>query len=184
MAFNIFFLQLLFVLSLIYSVDALATCYAADGVTIAPDHIPCDSTAETSSCCRSDAFCTDSGLCFREGHYARGSCTDRNWGQPCNRVCSNLFPQGSGFPVVACSTDNTFACGFPAANQTVNVCLNNFTLPGTGSIVLRVDQVAGLGITTPLTLAPTATVPSSSCAATVTAGLRFSTVSILTCRIL
>lgn len=162
-----------------FNFGASATCYFADGISEATDFVPCDTTADISTCCPSHSFCTTSGLCLGATGYGRGSCTDPEWGAPCNKVCPSFFPQG-GMPVTACNLDKVFACDFPYPGQDEKGnCLDNFTIPDPIQIVLRVDQVAGLGMSTPLTLGPTATVPvpDSSCAATVTGGLRFSTVS-------
>lgn len=84
-------------------------------------------------------------------------------------------------PVTACNLDKVFACDFPHPGQTQieGNCLQNFTIPGAAKIVLRADQVAGLGVSTALTIGATETLPVSGCAtATVTAGLRFSTISV------
>lgn len=153
---------------------ALATCYFADGLTEAHDDVPCDSSAAVSHCCNAKNFCMDNGLCLLHGFFSRGSCTDPNWGPPCNKVCEDFVPD-NGVSLAPCGGDNVFACDLPVAGQ--DPCVENFTVPGGAQIVLRVDQVLGLGIGTAVTLGATATVPASSCVATVTAGLRFSTVS-------
>ncbi|KAK4497111.1 hypothetical protein PRZ48_011561 [Zasmidium cellare] len=155
-----------------------ATCYFLDGITVSNDQ-PCDSTAAISPCCAAGGFCLDNGLCFDHGVTSRGSCTDQNWGAPCRKVCEDWLPTG-GMPLTPCGDEFTYACGLPTPGTNSGNsgnCSNNITVPYGGQIVLRADQVANLGISSALTLGPTGTVPVSSCAATVTAGLRFSTVS-------
>lgn len=68
-------------------------CWYPDGSTPAPD-TPCNQTAvdngQTSACCGADAMCMDNGLCFGKGIVSRGSCTDKNWGEPCTQYCQDI----------------------------------------------------------------------------------------------
>ena len=80
---------------------AEVTCYAPDGVTIAPNesYVPCNKLGITqqgvySSCCLLDGdpeardLCAESGLCLRNGIIQREYCTDQQWKSPaCVQVC-------------------------------------------------------------------------------------------------
>lgn len=71
--------RLLFLAAAANSVAAV-DCFYPDGVTTDPNHVPCNSTISTSSCCDPLDSCTNSGLCLgRTGFNYRGSCTDKTW---------------------------------------------------------------------------------------------------------
>ena len=88
---------------------AEVTCYAPDGMTVAPNDsfVPCNKLGITqqgifSSCCLLDGdpsardLCASSGLCVNGGVVRREFCTDKTWKSPsCVRVC--LEPQVSTF---------------------------------------------------------------------------------------
>jgi len=91
---------------------AEVTCYAPDGMTVAPNDsfVPCNKLGITqqgifSSCCRLDGdaaardLCAASGLCLNGGVVRREFCTDKTWqSSSCVRVClepqvSSLWPR-------------------------------------------------------------------------------------------
>lgn len=75
------------VVCLLLSVAAAQTCYYPDGLTVSQD-IPCNTDASASSCCPSDSFCMDNGLCFGGGVVSRASCTDQSWeSEQCADYC-------------------------------------------------------------------------------------------------
>lgn len=74
---------------ILYATVTLAEiqCYYPDGFTIAPVHIPCDSSALGTpkwalACCRSDpnAYYISNSLCYNNRVLSRESCTDETWG--------------------------------------------------------------------------------------------------------
>lgn len=145
---------------------AVATCYRADGVTTVED-IPCDTSTGTSACCGADDYCLENGLCLNSGMLVRGSCTDPKWGAPCNKICPDNDPN-SFLRLQTCG--GQWSC-------TNGDCSNTVALQGGRQIVLRKEQLAGLGLTKAITLAATDTVPATACTATVTSSFQFSTVS-------
>ncbi|EME40690.1 hypothetical protein DOTSEDRAFT_65358 [Dothistroma septosporum NZE10] len=117
-------------------------CYFPDG-TPSTD-IPCGSSGQSSSCCGSDEFCMDNGLCFGGGLVSRGSCTDRTWAsQACSGYCKTTDASGS-VPIMPCSSNGgstLYVCGI---NSTLcKDSASQFTISG-GSFVLRPSQVQAL----------------------------------------
>ncbi len=57
-----------------------------------PDLVPCSSSdlSKSASCCNKDDYCLSNGLCLSTGVnnlMTQQGCTDKNWSQPCNRIC-------------------------------------------------------------------------------------------------
>lgn len=75
------------------SVLSLSHCYYPNGQINSTD-IPCDPNASVSMCCGDPALCLSNGLCRATNNppmdknisYARGTCTDNQWG-------SSICPQ-------------------------------------------------------------------------------------------
>ena len=90
------FLIAIFLLLCTTGISAEIPCYYPDGSTIAPLHIPCNTSAlgtpqSASACCRnySNAYCVSNGLCYEDGVLSRGSCTDKSWKSPsCAQDCT------------------------------------------------------------------------------------------------
>ncbi|KAK0716086.1 hypothetical protein B0H67DRAFT_554475 [Lasiosphaeris hirsuta] len=107
--------------------SAEITCYAPDGVTVAPNDtvVPCNNLGITqsgvhSSCCQllgdeSDRdLCAITGLCLTNGIVRRGFCTDPTWKSPaCVKVCDDPMAGGSrnSFAEMTSCTDGTYCCG-------------------------------------------------------------------------
>lgn len=120
------------------------TCYFPDGQTVSTD-VPCNTTATASSCCPSDSFCMDNGLCFGSGIVSRGSCTDQSWeSEECSGYCKSEDPSAS-ISITPCGSvdgTNTFVCGLNSTDcQTGS---NTFTMTGGSGFVLRPSQIAAL----------------------------------------
>ncbi|KAK5112849.1 hypothetical protein LTR85_011076 [Meristemomyces frigidus] len=154
--FSLRFLALCLPLStLIPSVFAWE-CYYPDGETLSTD-IPCNTSASVSSCCSSDAWCLDNGLCFGAGVTSRGSCTDKDWGDGCAQYCQSDNPSG-GMPLQPCDPGTmVFSCGANTTNCVDSV--NTFVLAGGVDLILRGSMVAELqdGQSVALELSPSAT---------------------------
>ncbi|KAI9809815.1 MAG: hypothetical protein M1825_000248 [Sarcosagium campestre] len=95
-----------------------STCYWPDG-SIASDNIPCDPTAEVTSCCPNDgrSVCLSNGLCFflPDGTIDRFSCTDQGWGEGCSDRCiakdSIYYPLNGHADLFQCMQDAKYCCG-------------------------------------------------------------------------
>ena len=80
-----------------------STCYRADGnpfVLVSPlsPWVPCNASAEVSTCCSAGDYCLGNGLCLDAGQnnlYTIQGCTSPNWGAPCHRYCTS--PMGKAF---------------------------------------------------------------------------------------
>lgn len=116
------------------------SCYYPDGYTIAPLHIPCNSSAvgtpkSATACCRDypNAYCVSNGLCYDEGVLSRGSCTDKTWKSPsCAQECTRERRNAS-VGIFNCKGQGTYQCGW-------GDCLTNFTDQNPFTIILRDDQ--------------------------------------------
>ncbi|KAK3360478.1 hypothetical protein B0T25DRAFT_578403 [Lasiosphaeria hispida] len=107
--------------------SAEITCYAPDGVTVAPNDtvVPCNNLGITqsgvhSSCCQllgeenDRDLCAITGLCLTNGIVRRGFCTDPTWKSPaCVKVCDDPKAGGSrnSFAEMTSCTDGTYCCG-------------------------------------------------------------------------
>lgn len=136
-------------------------CYWPDESIAAVD-TPCNASAPVSSCCRSDSFCLDNGLCLPENAIVRGSCTERSWSIECFTYC---YDETHNAPdaIIYCGTDANnnmfYAC------RKDRTCSINFTLVSDGGIMLRKEQAASLGYSGPIVLGANTIpdMPSSSC---------------------
>ena len=73
-----------------------ATCYLPNGTS--SDAIPCTND-EVTHCCNSGDYCLSNGLCFNAGGNNMMSvqgCTDKNWPQPCLKLCTNMGELSNG----------------------------------------------------------------------------------------
>ena len=67
-------------------------CYRYGGETVDPDLVPCNPDAPTSVCCSANDFCLSNGICLDAGadnDYTLQGCTDRDWGEPCRKICGD-----------------------------------------------------------------------------------------------
>ncbi|ORY15825.1 hypothetical protein BCR34DRAFT_153291 [Clohesyomyces aquaticus] len=64
------------------------TCYGPNKIA-EPDHVPCNSSAEHSHCCKPGDYCLDNGLCYDSAFtLSQWSCTDPSWtSPPCFQEC-------------------------------------------------------------------------------------------------
>jgi hypothetical protein len=79
-------------LSFSSSVAFATTCYTTEGQAI--NLVPCDPTANITTCCGLPDYCLSNGLCFNAGAnnlLGNQGCTDPNWGAPCHKYCSGRF---------------------------------------------------------------------------------------------
>lgn len=121
-------------------VSAEIPCYYPDGFTIAPLHIPCNSSAlgtpqSATACCRNytNNYCLSNGLCYYDGVLSRGSCTDKTWKSPsCAQDCTTERKNAS-IGIFNCKGQGTYQCGW-------GDCSTNFTDPNPVTIILRDDQ--------------------------------------------
>ncbi|KAM7192409.1 hypothetical protein V8F20_008869, partial [Naviculisporaceae sp. PSN 640] len=56
------------------------------------DLVPCssDDPSKPTSCCNKGDYCLSNGLCLSTSItnlMIQQGCTDKNWGEPCNRIC-------------------------------------------------------------------------------------------------
>lgn len=136
-------------------------CYWPDKSIAAVD-TPCNSSAPVSSCCRSDSFCLDNGLCLLNNAIVRGSCTERDWSIACFTYC---YDETDNAPdvIIHCGTDANnnmlYAC------RKDNTCAFNFTLKSDGGIMLRKEQAASFGYSSAIVLGANTIpeLPSPSC---------------------
>ncbi len=75
------------------------TCYFPAG-NIAEGNVPCNPDADVSVCCAGQSKCLANGLCLVETddglqgtlntgvEFARGACTDPEWGEGCFQHCT------------------------------------------------------------------------------------------------
>ncbi|KAF2761860.1 hypothetical protein EJ05DRAFT_535187 [Pseudovirgaria hyperparasitica] len=128
-----------FALVALVSIVTAQTCYYPDHSTTSVD-IPCNTTAEFSSCCGAGALCLASGLCYIDGVISRGSCSDKSWADAsCATACQDDNADG-GMALTSCGsgTDHKYACGF----NTVCTDSNWFTLDNMTDLILRPSQVS------------------------------------------
>jgi hypothetical protein len=74
---------------------AAPQCFYPDGVTVEPNHTPCNTTQVDSACCLPQDSCTAQGLCLGTSNFNyRGSCTDKTWrSNSCPQTCRvGMFP--------------------------------------------------------------------------------------------
>ncbi|KAE8422239.1 hypothetical protein BDV36DRAFT_311357 [Aspergillus pseudocaelatus] len=108
-------LPLLTLVTTSVAVKSDATCYFVNG-NIATADVPCNTSAEITTCCNKNDICLSNGLCYlqSQGNHpvmSRGSCTDQNWGGACKGAepCAR-WNQGTGYRVVN-AIDDQYCCG-------------------------------------------------------------------------
>ncbi|KAI3317711.1 hypothetical protein HD806DRAFT_359783 [Xylariaceae sp. AK1471] len=126
---------------------AESTCYTQNG-TETEFLVPCNATAEVSTCCRPDDLCLSNGLCVNnppEGEdpsdYVLGGCTDPDSTNLCVSECAvdDTFDS----PVVgidicdASSTGLTICCYNPCCD---NFLATFFTVPPQVSVFMPIPQ--------------------------------------------
>jgi hypothetical protein len=76
-------------IALLRPIAAAPQCFYPDGVTVEPNHTPCNTTVTDSSCCLPQDSCTADGLCLGTSNFNyRGSCTDKTWtSNACPQTC-------------------------------------------------------------------------------------------------
>lgn len=97
--------------------DTSKACYFPSG-NVAYGNVPCSDDGTSAFCCGSKDACLTNGLCLvgdddklaakeNEGiYYARGSCTDENWGDACFKFCRASMPgspASNGGAIFQCS---------------------------------------------------------------------------------
>ncbi|KOC18449.1 hypothetical protein AFLA70_185g002001 [Aspergillus flavus AF70] len=109
------FLPFLALVTTSVAVNSDATCYFVNG-NIATADVPCNTSAEITTCCNKNDICLSNGLCYlqSQGNHpvmSRGSCTDQNWGGACSSAepCAR-WNQGTGYRVVN-AIDDQYCCG-------------------------------------------------------------------------
>ncbi len=82
-------LATLLALALPAAAAAAPKCFYPDGVTVEPNHAPCNTTVTNSACCLPQDACTAGGLCLGTSNFNyRGSCTDKTWSSSaCPQTC-------------------------------------------------------------------------------------------------
>lgn len=105
---------------------AAPKCFYPDGVTVEPNHTPCNTTVANSACCLPQDSCTADGLCLGTSNFNyRGSCTDNTWSSnACPQTCLlDLFtkqPFGAQTAIISCSAPgaipNEFCCNSAGGN--------------------------------------------------------------------
>lgn len=87
--------SILFILSTIASTTLAQQCYWPAG-NLATGMVPCSSSGGgATTCCSSAEMCLSNGLCRigndpKADQFARGACTDANWGPGCLQHCAKL----------------------------------------------------------------------------------------------
>ncbi|KAE8374829.1 hypothetical protein BDV26DRAFT_269226 [Aspergillus bertholletiae] len=118
------------------AVKSDATCYFVNG-NIASADVPCNTSAEITTCCNKNDICLSNGLCYlqSQGNHpvmSRGSCTDQNWGGACKSAepCAR-WNQGTGYWVVN-AVDDQYCCGnvVSISNNSIECAVDRaFTVP-------------------------------------------------------
>ncbi|KAE9369220.1 hypothetical protein N431DRAFT_413025 [Stipitochalara longipes BDJ] len=114
-------------LALALTTEAAAPqCFYPDGVTVEPNHTPCNTTQVDSACCLPQDSCTAQGLCLGTSNFNyRGSCTDKSWqSNSCPQTCRldpfTKQPFGAQTPIISCSgpgaIPNEFCCNSVGKN--------------------------------------------------------------------
>ncbi|KAB8256184.1 hypothetical protein BDV32DRAFT_129399 [Aspergillus pseudonomiae] len=129
-------LPLLALITASVAVDSDATCYFVNG-NIATADVPCNTSAEITTCCNKNDICLSNGLCYLQssGNHpvmSRGSCTDQNWGGACKSAepCAR-WDQGTGYRVVN-AIDDQYCCGNVVSidNNSIECAVDRaFTVP-------------------------------------------------------
>ncbi|KAL5362706.1 hypothetical protein BJX96DRAFT_154437 [Aspergillus floccosus] len=107
-------LCLLTLLATAAAVDRNATCYFVNG-QIADQDVPCNLSAEISTCCNKNDICLSNGLCYLQysssPSLSRGSCTDQDWSGDCAKAkpCAR-WSTGNGYRVVN-AIGSQYCCG-------------------------------------------------------------------------
>ena len=99
-------------------------CYFPNG-DVSPDHAPCNSNAEQSSCCHIQDACLSNGYCFAATDWVpneiyRGSCTDKSFQDDACPFYCNDVNQKRAIKLAPVRQDGNqlfFCCRFPE-NQT------------------------------------------------------------------
>jgi hypothetical protein len=86
---HILFFAAFVTLALPAAAAAAPQCFYPDGVTVEPNHTPCNTTVTNSACCLPQDACTADGLCLGTANFNyRGSCTDKTWtSNACPQTC-------------------------------------------------------------------------------------------------
>lgn len=125
-----------------FALPTEAACFYPDGITIEPNHVPCNTTTTNSACCLPQDSCTTSGLCLGTTNFNyRGTCTDKTFAAAgCSQTCKqgkssspipNLYsnempdpfnknPYSSSTTIIPCggpgAISNEFCCNSPGRN--------------------------------------------------------------------
>jgi len=112
--------------SLAVPAAAASQCFYPDGVTIEPNHTPCNTTVTNSACCLPQDSCTGNGLCLGTTNFNyRGSCTDKTWqSNACPQTCRqdpfNKNAYAASTTIIPCggpgAISNEFCCNSPGRN--------------------------------------------------------------------
>ncbi|OCL08146.1 hypothetical protein AOQ84DRAFT_46633 [Glonium stellatum] len=112
---------------------ASQTCYLPNKVISAGD-VPCNLSADFSSCCDAEGYCLDNGLCYdHTGTISQGSCTDPNWEnsncfQNCKEAKSGLPIAATGLFISLETGERTFCCDVGTYDTANGSCLYSGTV--------------------------------------------------------
>ncbi|KAE8138520.1 hypothetical protein BDV38DRAFT_292124 [Aspergillus pseudotamarii] len=155
-------LPLLALITTSVAVRSDATCYFVNG-NIATADVPCNTSAEITTCCNKNDICLSNGLCYlqSQGNHpvmSRGSCTDQNWGGACKAAepCAR-WNQGTGYRVVN-AIDDQYCCGNVVSidNTSIECAVDRAFTVAIGTVMPGVAALANY------TKSSTSSSPSSS----------------------
>ncbi|KXJ88868.1 hypothetical protein Micbo1qcDRAFT_235685 [Microdochium bolleyi] len=115
-----------------------AACYDRGG-NLRESWVACRPDLPTGSCCSSNDFCMDNGLCLNAGGnqaYTQQGCTDKNWGAGCKGYCPIGSPSDGLYYMDYCwrgfdRPANSWCCG-------VQCCGNGTSTSEAGNIQIPV----------------------------------------------
>ncbi|KAN0101552.1 hypothetical protein V8E51_012062 [Hyaloscypha variabilis] len=123
---NILLSVITFLALALTALAAAPQCFYPDGVTVEPNHTPCNTTQVDSACCLPQDSCTAQGLCLGTSNFNyRGSCTDKTWrSNSCPQTCRldpfTKQPFAGQTPIISCSgpgaIPNEFCCNSVGRN--------------------------------------------------------------------
>ena len=97
-----------------------AICYYPDGVSVAPQDVPCNGGSSNSVCCGPGYACLSNKICKRNNEtldnlssqtYVRGSCTDKKWlSAGCPSFCLANRDGGEGMKKCENSNSDSYCC--------------------------------------------------------------------------
>ncbi len=133
---------LLLFTTLVATALELKNCFAADGTP--SDNLPCDPTANVSSCCGSTWICATNLYCRSRSDSAAnfvGTCTDRTWKDPaCPFIQNQLSPYFGSYTLSLAALLNTKQYIVPRTLGDLRICITPNYDPRADTVLLHRHQ--------------------------------------------